>query len=355
MGNNAPTSQLRSTWALLALIITLLVLLGLSFVLSLSFGSVAYSREQVWQVVLAHLRGEPVADTSLDAVIWQLRAPRGLLALLVGAGLALSGVAMQTLVRNPLADPYLLGVASGACVGATAVLTFGLFSSLGVYALSGGALIGALAATASVYAITRLQGGFHPLQLILTGVVMSSAFSAAASFLVFKGPDPRAAQSVMFWLLGSVAGANFSKLIIPGVVLVIAALIMLAVHRNLDALMAGPDVAASLGVRVDAMRQLLFVIQALLVGAMVAVAGGIGFVGLVIPHVGRLLVGSLHARLIPVVMLCGALFLLWVDVLARIAAPPQEIPLGVVTGVLGAPLFLILMGRKTLRFQGGQA
>lgn len=336
-----------------ALFLLLIAVIAASFVISLTFGSVDYSRAQVWEVVQAHLNGGKGPDQAIDSIVWELRAPRGLLALIVGAGLALAGVTMQTLVRNPLADPYLLGVSAGASVGATAVLTFGALSSFGLYALSGGALIGALVATATVYAITMAQGGLTPLRLILSGVVLSSAFSALASFLVFKGPDARAAQGVMFWMLGSVAGAQWNKLALPLVVVLIAGIALLAISNQLDALAAGPDTAAALGVRVGVLRQVLFFIQALLVGAMVAVAGGIGFVGLVIPHLARMLVGSLHRRLLPIAMAVGALFLLWVDVIARISAPPQEIPLGVVTGVLGAPLFLILMGRGRYRF-GGQ-
>lgn len=336
-----------------ALFLLLIAVIAASFVISLTFGSVDYSRAQVWEVVQAHLNGGKGPDQAIDSIVWELRAPRGLLALIVGAGLALAGVTMQTLVRNPLADPYLLGVSAGASVGATAVLTFGALSSFGLYALSGGALIGALVATATVYAITMAQGGLTPLRLILSGVVLSSAFSALASFLVFKGPDARAAQGVMFWMLGSVAGAQWNKLALPLAVVLIAGIALLAISNQLDALAAGPDTAAALGVRVGVLRQVLFFIQALLVGAMVAVAGGIGFVGLVIPHLARMLVGSLHRRLLPIAMAVGALFLLWVDVIARISAPPQEIPLGVVTGVLGAPLFLILMGRGRYRF-GGQ-
>ncbi|WP_027013417.1 FecCD family ABC transporter permease [Corynebacterium freiburgense] len=336
-----------------ALFVLLIAIIAVSFVISLTFGSVDYSRAQVWEVVQAHLQGGNGPDQAIDSIVWELRAPRGLLALIVGAGLALAGVAMQTLVRNPLADPYLLGVSAGASVGATAVLTFGVLSSFGLYALSGGALIGALVATATVYGITMAQGGLTPLRLILSGVVLSSAFSALASFLVFKGPDARAAQGVMFWMLGSVAGAQWNKLLLPLIIVVIAAVGLMLISNQLDALAAGPDTAAALGVRVGVLRQVLFFIQALLVGAMVAVAGGIGFVGLVIPHLARMMVGSLHRRLLPIAMATGALFLLWVDVIARISAPPQEIPLGVVTGVLGAPLFLILMGRGRYHF-GGQ-
>ena len=335
------------------LCVVLMALTAVSFVASLTFGSVDYNNAQVWEVVQAHLQGSKAPNQAVDSIVWELRAPRGVLALIVGAGLSLAGVAMQTLVRNPLADPYLLGVSSGASVGATAVLTFGLFSGLGLYALSGGALIGALVATATVYAITMAQGGLTPLRLILSGVVLSSAFSALASFLVFKGPDARAAQGVMFWMLGSVAGGQGNKLLLPAVVVAIALVALVALSRPMDALAAGPDTAAALGVRVGLLRQVLFFIQALLVGAMVAIAGGIGCVGLVIPHLARMLVGSLHLRLLPIAAVLGALFVLWVDVIARISAPPQEIPLGVVTGVLGAPLFLLLMGRNRYRF-GGQ-
>lgn len=330
------------TWLISLLLIALA---AVSFVISLTFGSVEYSNSQVWEVVRAHLGGAAGPDPAIDSIVWQLRAPRGILALLVGAGLAVAGVAIQTLVRNPLADPYLLGISSGASVGATAVLTMGLFSSFGIYALSGGALFGAILATVTVYVVTVIQGGLTPLRLILSGVVLSSAFSAAASFLVFKGPDARAAQGVMFWMLGSVAGAEWKKIPLVAVVVALTLLALLVVHGKLDATAAGSDTAATLGVNVPRMRRFLFLVQAILVAGLVAVAGGIGFVGLVVPHFARLLVGSLHRRVLPVAALLGAVFLLWVDIIARIAAPPQEIPLGVVTGVLGAPLFLVLMGR----------
>lgn len=328
---------------------------AVSFVISLTFGSVAYDAIDVWDVVAAHIGiipGDDVFGSTIDSVVWSLRAPRGLLALIVGAGLALAGVVMQTLVRNPLADPYLLGVSSGASVGATAVITIGVFTSFGLYSISVGALFGALAATAIVYLITLAQGGLTPLRLILTGVVASSAFSALASFLVFKAQDARAAQGVMFWMLGSVVGAQWDRLLLPALVVLAAFLILMFMSNPLDAMAAGPDTAAALGVNVERLRQILFFIQALLVGAMVAVAGGIGFVGLVIPHLARIMVGSLHRSLLPIAMVLGAVFMVWVDVIARIAAPPQEIPLGVVTGVLGAPLFLLLMGRGRYQFGG---
>lgn len=345
---------MRSKAATPLLVFLLAALTAVSFVASLTFGSVSYSLSDVWSVLTAQFSGTVHPDRAVNDIVWELRAPRGLMAIIVGAGLTMAGVAMQTLVRNPLADPYLLGISSGASVGATAVITLGAFSSFGVWALSGGALVGAIAATATVYLVTMLQGGITPLRLILSGVVLSSAFSAVASLLVFKAPDSRSAQSVLFWMLGSVSGAQWDRLLLPLLVLVPAVILMFMLSPRLDALSAGPDTAAALGVRVGLLRKVLFAVQALLVGAMVAVAGGIGFVGLVIPHFARLVVGSVHRRVIPVAVFGGALFLLWVDVLARLIAPPQEIPLGVVTGVIGAPVFLLLMGRSRYRF-GGQS
>ncbi|WP_035123430.1 FecCD family ABC transporter permease [Corynebacterium freneyi] len=345
---------MRSKAATPLLVFSLAALTAVSFVASLTFGSVSYSPSDVWSVLTAQFSGTVHPDRAVNDIVWELRAPRGLMAIIVGAGLAMAGVAMQTLVRNPLADPYLLGISSGASVGATAVITLGAFSSFGIWALSGGALVGAIAATATVYLVTMLQGGITPLRLILSGVVLSSAFSAVASLLVFKAPDSRSAQSVLFWMLGSVSGAQWDRLLLPLLVLVPAVILMFMLSPRLDALSAGPETAAALGVRVGLLRKVLFAVQALLVGAMVAVAGGIGFVGLVIPHFARLVVGSVHRRVIPVAVFGGALFLLWVDVLARLIAPPQEIPLGVVTGVIGAPVFLLLMGRSRYRF-GGQS
>ncbi|MDU0478462.1 iron ABC transporter permease [Staphylococcus chromogenes] len=340
---NEKTKKLRLPAA--PVVVALAVLGLVSWIYSLTIGTVSYPFAEVAGVVFG-----TKTDPALTAVVWQLRAPRGLLALIAGAGLALAGVAMQTLVRNPLADPYLLGVSSGASVGATAVLTTGVLGAFGLYALSLGALIGALIATITVYAVTIAQGGLSPLRLILSGVVLSSAFSALASFLVFKSPDARAAQSVMFWMLGSVAGAQWHKLWLPLVAVLIGVAVLWALGPQLDAMAAGPDTAAALGVRVPAMMKLLFVLQAVLVGVLVAVAGGIGFVGLVVPHLARMLVGSAHRRTLVVAPALGAVFLLWVDIIARVSAAPQEIPLGVVTGIVGAPLFLILMGRGNVRF-----
>lgn len=327
----------------------LVVLLAASAVASVGFGA----EPLPWSVVVEALGdgSAGAADGSpYGVIVWDIRVPRTLLAMLVGAALAVAGVGMQTLVRNPLADPYLLGVSAGASVGATAVITLGVLAAAGLWALSLGALIGALGAAVLVFAVAMAQGGLTPLRLVLTGTVLSAAFSAMASFLVFRSADPQAAQAVLFWLLGSLSGAAWDQLPLLAGVLAVVGVLVLAASGWLDALATGPETAAALGVPVRAVRGGLFVLLAMLVAAVVAVAGGIGFVGLILPHIARLLVGPRHRAVLPVAALAGALFLLWVDVAARVAVRPTEIPLSVVTGVIGAPVFLVLMGRRHYKF-----
>ncbi|WP_235499482.1 FecCD family ABC transporter permease [Janibacter sp. Soil728] len=336
------------------LVLTLLVATAASAVVSLALGSEPLAVSGVIDVLQARLTGGRGGDPSYDTIVWELRAPRVLMALVVGAGLSLAGACMQTLVRNPLADPYLLGVSSGAGVGATLVIVLGALSGFGIWALSLGALGGALLATALVFGISLAQGGITPLRLVLTGVVMSAAFSSVSSFLVFFSADPRATQSVLFWLLGSLSGAVWAQ-VLPSVIAVsLAVAVLMALHSWLDALAAGPEVAASLGVPVAGLRITLFVLVSVLVGVLVAVSGGIGFVGLVVPHLARIVVGARHRCVLPVAAVGGALFMLWVDVAARVVVRPQEIPLSVVTGLIGAPIFLALLGRRHYTYSGGE-
>ncbi|OUC78916.1 FecCD family ABC transporter permease [Gordonia lacunae] len=320
--------------------------------LALCSGAEVLPVSTVVDVVASRFGGPAVTRTQL-AIVWDIRLPRILLGLVVGAGLAVAGVLVQTLVRNALADPHLLGVSSGAAVGATSVITTGFLAGFGLWSLSLGAMAGALGAALLVFAITLGQGGITPLRLVLTGTVIAAALSAVASFLVLRTNDSQAAQSVLFWLLGSLAGASWTKLLLPVSVVLICTAVAFALHGWLDALSAGPDVAVAVGVRVPMVRNLLFGLLAMLVGTMVAVSGAIAFVGLVIPHIARILVGSRHRWVLPTSALIGAVFLVLVDVVARVALRPVEIPLSVVTGVIGAPLFLFILGRR--RYQFGAA
>jgi iron complex transport system permease protein len=321
------------------------LLLVVTMTLGVAIGSVGLRPGTVWQVVADHIGGHPRTATVANEIVWQIRLPRVLLAAVVGAALTTAGTVVQALVRNALADPYLLGVSSGASVGATAVLLFGAFASLGVWALSFGSVLGALGAMATVFAVSRTSRQLAPTQLILCGVVLSALFESLTSFLIFRG-NPQATQSILFWLLGSFGNANWTQLPIPAVALVLAMIYLLAQGRSLNALAMGAEPAASLGIDVSRLRRNLFIVTSLMVGVTVAVSGVIGFVGLVVPHIVRLMVGSEHRRVLPVGVLFGASFMVVGDLLARTIVTPQEMPIGVITAFIGAPTLIVLIRRR---------
>lgn len=326
---------------------TITVLAVLVLVLSAATGPVAVSPLDAAKIVIGHLvPGMPwMSDGSLtplqDQAVWQFRVPRSLLAALSGAGLALAGAMMQAVVRNPLAEPYILGVSSGASVGAVLVIVSGGATFLGL-TMSGAAFVGAMVACILVAMLARIRGELSPTRMILAGVALGALLSAVTSYLTLT-TDAQNVVSVMFFLLGSVSAADMSSLLIPAVALAIACIAVFGLSRSMNALLAGDESAMAVGVRTTRLRGLLLVLASLLTGAIVAVSGGIGFVGLVVPHMARLLVGSDHRRMLPITVLGGALFLMVADLLARTVAMPTEIPLGILTAFVGAPFFLWLM------------
>ncbi len=336
----APSRRLPLPAVLLAFTALLLV----SMVLGVAFGSVPVSPRAALQVIADHLAGHPRYSVA-DAIIWDIRLPRVLLAALVGATLATAGTVIQVLVRNALADPFLLGVSSGASVGATCVLLFGAFAALGVWAISAGSVLGALGAMGAVFLVSRQRRALSPTQLILCGVVLSALFESVTSFLIFRG-NPQATQAVLFWLLGSFGLASWQQLPIPAIVLAAAMAYLLAQGRSLNALALGTGPAAALGVDLHRLRRDLFIATSLMAGVAVAVSGVIGFVGLVVPHIVRLMVGSDHRRVLPAGMLFGASFMVLGDLLARVIVAPQEMPIGVITAFIGAPLLIVLIRRR---------
>lgn len=319
-----------------------------SIVMAVSVGSVSVPPGTVWRIIAAETLGTELDASigrNLRQIVWELRLPRVVLAGIVGAGLAVVGVAVQALVRNPLADPYILGISSGASVGAALVILFGLFSSLGTSAISVAAFLTAMATMAVVYLIANESGRLSPMRLVLTGVVVGYVLSAVTSFAIFRA-DPRASQQVLFWLLGSFGRARWDTLAIPAV-----AFLAVLVHlwwraRPLDALVAGDSAATTFGVPVGRVRIELFVATAALTGIMVASSGAVGFVGLVVPHAVRMLVGGRHRRVLPLAALLGAVFMIWVDTGARVIAAPQELPVGIITALVGGPIFIVLMRRR---------
>lgn len=337
------------------LLVWLFAVLGAAVISGVVWGSVPVGASDVSAIILQRALGIGSEQASVaggvEQIVWELRLPRVLLAAVVGATLTTVGVVIQAVVRNVLADPYVLGVSSGASVGATAVLLLGVFGGFGAWALSGAAFVGALVAVAVVFAVAVERGRLNPIRLVLTGVAMSFVFSAMTSFLVFQA-DPRAARLVMFWLLGSFGRATWSVLLLPTVVLTLGVAFLVLQARNLNALSVGDDTATALGLDPGRMRRLLFVVASLLTGVVVAVSGAIGFVGLMMPHVVRLLVGSDHRRVIPVGVFLGAAFMVWGDLLARTLVSPQEMPIGVITAFVGAPVFVLLIRRGAYAFGG---
>ncbi|MFE6222741.1 MULTISPECIES: iron ABC transporter permease [unclassified Streptomyces] len=326
----------------------------LSVVCGAGLGASGLSWGQVLRFLWAGLTGGAISADEVAAytIVWELRFPRAVLAGVVGAGLAAIGVAVQAMVRNALADPFVLGISSGAAVGANAVLLFGAFGALGLWALSTAAFLSALLAMALVYAIARTAGGLTPLRLVLTGTAMYYGFSAVTAFMVFAAERGEAARSAMMWLLGSLGGASWASVpIAAGAVLAGLAHLMVSARR-LNALAMGDETAAALGVDAGRLRKELFLVCAAVTGAVVAVSGAIGFIGLMVPHAARMLVGADHRRLLPVAALSGAVLLIWVDILSRVVLAPVELPVGVLTAVIGVPCFVLLMRRRSYTFGG---
>ncbi|MBK1794639.1 iron chelate uptake ABC transporter family permease subunit [Devosia sp. WQ 349] len=274
------------------------------------------------------------------AIIWDLRLPRVLAAIGTGAGLALAGTVMQALTRNPLADPYLLGLSSGAALGAVIFMLLGW-----TLVLSFGAFIGSLAALTLALTIAKLLGGTTPSRAILAGICISALATAATSFLIFWSATGDSYREILSWLMGSLAGTTWSETGLIFVVLVVSVPIILHAGKALDAFAFGDIAAASLGIDVPRLRFSLLAVTALLTGIMVSIGGAIGFVGLVVPHVVRLATGPRHRLLLPHAALCGAVFMLCTDTAARTLFEPRELPVGIITALLGAPIFLVVLMR----------
>ncbi|MEV4502396.1 FecCD family ABC transporter permease [Streptomyces klenkii] len=281
-----------------------------------------------------------------DSLIWDLRLPRVLMAALVGASLAVCGTVLQAVTRNALADPYLLGVSSGASTGAVIVVVLPL-TGLGASALgvTGGALAGALLSFGLLMLLLR-RTGLDSSRIVLTGVVVGQLFTALTSLVLMASADADTTRAVTHWLLGSMAPARWNTVVVCAIVTPLGLLAAWLCSNALDGLAFGTDTAASLGIGVRRTRMLLLVVTAALTAVAVATVGAIGFVGLIVPHGVRFLAGPLHRVLLPYAALAGAVFLVWTDALARIAFAPREVPVGVITALLGVPLFLLVLRRR---------
>lgn len=345
--------------------LSLLMLAGvlvLSLLLAVSVGAVKIPVSSVYGVLSVNLKNwflhlfsgaqfHPI-EGSVSDVVWFIRFPRLVLAMAVGMGLAVCGVIMQAVVKNPLAEPYVLGISSGASLGATSAILLGIGSAFGANAVGVMACIGAFGISLGVVAISNIGSRSNSVKLLLAGMALSSVCSAFSSLIVYLAHDKEGVQSITYWMMGSTAGASWPKnaVLLPVVLLGVG--FFLTQRRTLNLMLLGDDSAITLGKDLHIWRQLYLLVSAAIVGFAVYCAGMIGFVGLVVPHVMRMLYGTDHRRLLPACALSGAILLVWADIGCRVLIQGMELPIGLLTSIIGAPCFIILMIRKSYGFGG---
>lgn len=342
------------------LYITLILLLSVGLVLSVliavTFGSSAIPFSDVYRVILNQLFGigeEAVYGTGpLHDIVIYIRLPRLILAVAVGMGLAVCGVVMQAIVKNPLADPYILGVSSGASLGATVAIMLGVGSFLGSNFVGIMGCAGAFGISLLVMLVANIGSPSNSVKLLLAGMALSSVCSAFSSFVVFFAHDMEGMMSITYWLMGSLAGASWGNIAVILPLVIVCVLFFLTQYRVLNLMLLGDEVSITLGTDLHKYRNLYLLVTSLMIGFIVYASGMIGFVGLIVPHVVRILVGTDHKKLIPVSCLMGAILLVWADVLCRVLIDGTELPIGILISMIGAPCFIYLMAKKSYGFGG---
>ena len=323
----------------------------LTIILAAGIGPVSVGPETTARILLSRLPGvgsliRPDWQELETNIILGLRLPRVCLGMVVGASLAVCGVAMQALVRNNLADPFILGVSNGAAAFATLGMLFGAFSFLGTFSLSISAFLGSAVTILFVYTISRVRGRVNITQLLLSGVAVSMMMEGLTSIIKLSAPNALGLHNAEFWMAGSLAGARWEYLTLPLAVLAACMAFLMIHYRGLNLLLLGDESAAALGINVGRLQKLLILASSLMAGTTIAVSGSIGFVGLMVPHFTRLLVGGDHRRVLPVCALLGGILVVWVDVAARMLIAPEELPVGVLTAVIGGPIFIWMLKKS---------
>ncbi len=334
-----------------SVVILFLVLASLfSAVAVMCMGAVKIPMGQTYAVLLNKLFGVDTGvnvSVSYQQIVWQIRMPRIILGYLSGAGLALCGCVMQAVVQNPMADPYILGVSSGATLGATGSLFLGLGAISGFWAFAG-----AGGACFLVLALSSTDGKSTSVKLILSGMIVNALLTAFSNFIIAVAGDSDGMMSIKFWTMGSLTRASWSNIFPIAVIVIGAVIFFLTQSSTLDGLMLGEEAATTIGINTFRCRLVYLMVMSLLTGALVSVCGTIGFVGLIIPHVARALAGTSHKHLLPIAVLSGGLFMIWVDAIARSLIVNTELPVGIFTALVGAPFFVYVMVRKKYGFGG---
>jgi iron complex transport system permease protein len=337
--------------------IIMCVVLVISFIMATRLGSVELKFDVIRKVIANRTLGREVYPVdwgeSTETIIWNIRVPRIFTAFIVGAGLTLCGILMQALTKNPLADPYVLGISHGASAGAVSVIMYGYLSFLGGYGTMVGAFVGAVISIMLALRIATIRNKVTATQLVLAGIAVSALFGAITNFMIYytkTGSDK--VKTATYWLMGSLNGASWEKLFYATVAFTVCLAFIFFLSKGLDVLLLGDDVAVTVGVDTDKLKLVIIIVATLLTGIIVSISGTIGFVGLTIPHITRSIVGTKHKRLIPASVLVGGTFLVVADIISRVIVAPEELPIGVVSAFFGAPFFLYLIRKSHGQFGG---
>lgn len=335
----------RSNTFFLILLILSIAVLVLSVFLAVGLGTVNISFSDTYKIIIGKIFGKENLYSEISKstvyIVWSLRVPRVLLGLLAGAGLSLCGAVMQSTVNNPIAEPYILGVSSGATFGATLIIALGLSQAVSV-----GSFLGAVIATFLVMGIASHKGKMTATRLILSGTVVNALFTAFSNFVISVFASSDSIADIKFWTMGSLASASYQQILIPAIIVILASIFFLTQARTMNTMMLGDETAISLGINLSVYRIIYMTVIALLTGVLVASCGIIGFVGLIIPHIVRGIVGTNHKKVLPLSIVIGAIFLIWADVLARTLVKNSELPIGIFTALVGAPFFIYVVVRK---------
>ncbi len=321
----------------------------------INLGAVELRPDWIFKIISNNIAGKELFPVewgkSAQSIVWGMRFPKVIVCACVGAGLSLTGILMQAMTRNSLADPYILGISSGASTGATAIILIsGAFPALAGISVGLGAFIGAMISSVIVLLLGGTSGRISSTRLVLSGTAVSAIFHALTNLLIFMSPDKRKVSSALFWMEGSFASAGWEDVLPAFLTLAAIITVAMVIHRSLDTLLLGEDIAITVGVNVRVIKLIIVVASSLVTGIMVSMSGCIGFVGLVVPHVARTLVGTAHKRLIPFAILLGAIFMVLADMFSRVVVAPSELPIGVVTALLGAPFFLVMLRKSCYSF-----
>lgn len=341
----------KRNYKVILLILLIITIVVMTF--SITLGSVSLSEKQVWKIVLNKISRKEIFvvdwKTNIEIIVWKLRVPRVITGFLAGGGLSLVGILMQCLTKNPLASPYILGISAGATTGAVTAI---LFLNGSLMMVSSGAFFMGTLTSVIVFYLAGRGGNFSSTKLVLIGVAISSLFSGITTLMVTLAPNEEKIRNALFWLSGSLAGSNWSYIPPVCIALLISTGLCYYYHRELNIIATGDEMALTSGVDVDKIRLIIVIISTFLTGIIVSNTGIIGFVGLVVPHITRGIIGENHKKVIPIAIVLGGIFLMLTDIFTRVIFISQEIPIGVVTSIIGAPFFLHMLKRKNYNFGG---